>query len=76
MNEQQQIDCFGCLIEDIATDGFIMPIREGDKFEYLMRAMQILSDAQELMHRSNTKEANQCINKAKYLVNQIMQQVR
>ena len=67
MNDQRDLEMFGCTKADLVEmleDSFGMQE---------MLAMSILSDAQHVMAHGDTETARQFINKAKWVMSQIMQ---
>jgi hypothetical protein len=59
---------YGCDINEF------MDSVDGSHTDYLMAAMSVLSDSQELL-RGDTEAARQAINRAKYLISEFRQNV-
>ena len=67
MNDQRDLEMFGC------TKADLVEMLEDSIGMQEMLAMSILSDAQHVMAHGDTETARQFINKAKWVMSQIMQ---
>ena len=76
MNKDEiwEMHCYGCLESEVDTNGFSRPSK--DSLDRLMRAMQILSDAQHIMPDEESCEtARKLINKSKWFISEVMEEL-
>ena len=66
MSDQRDLEMFGC------TKADLVEMLEDTIGSHEMLAMSILSDAQHVMSHGDTETARQFINKAKWVMSQIM----